>query len=121
MSAPSSAAIAGYHAHIYYAPATRQSATVLRTALVARFTVRLGRWRDEPVGPHPAPMFQVAFAPAEFAAIVPWLMLNRRGHAILVHPETGDALADHRDHPLWLGAPLALDFSAFRRAPKAGP
>lgn len=122
MTAPSPAAIAGYHAHIYYEPATRRSAAALRTDLVARFVVRLGRWRDEPVGPHPAPMFQVAFAPGLFAAVVPWLMLNRRGHAILVHPETGDALADHRDHPLWLGTPLALDFSVFGRpAPKAGP
>ena len=40
-------------------------------------------------------------------------MLNRRGHAVLVHPNTGDGLADHRDYPLWLGERLALDFSVF--------
>ncbi len=107
------AAIVGYHAHIYYAPAARRSAAAVRTGLIARFPVRLGRWRDEPVGPHPLPMFQVAFEPALFGEIVPWLMLNRRGHAVLVHPDTGDDLADHRDRPLWLGERLALDFGVF--------
>ena len=32
-----------------------------------------------------------------FPDIVPWLMLNRRGLTVFVHPETGDNLADHRD------------------------
>ena len=107
------AAIASYHAHVYYEPATRKSAAAVRTDLIARFPVRLGRWRDNPVGPHPVPMFQVAFEPALFADFVPWLMLNRRGHPVLVHPNTGDDLADHRDYPLWLGERLALDFSVF--------
>ena len=107
------AAIASYHAHVYYEPATRKSAAAVRTDLIARFPVRLGRWRDKPVGPHPVPMFQVAFEPALFADFVPWLMLNRRGHSVLVHPNTGDDLGDHRDYPLWLGERLALDFSVF--------
>ena len=70
-----------------------------------------GRWRDEPVGPHPKPMFQIAFGTGLFSDIVPWLMLNRSGLSILVHPETGDDVPDHRDHPLWLGEKLALDIS----------
>ena len=107
------AEIASYHTHVYYEPATRQSAAAIRTGLIARFPVRLGRWRDKLVGPHPMHMFQVAFEPDCFAALVPWLMLNRRGHAVLVHPNTGDDLADHRDYPLWLGEKLALDFSVF--------
>ena len=107
------AAIASYHAHVYYEPATRPSAAQVRTDLIARFPVRLGRWRDKLVGPHPMHMFQVAFEPPLFDEVVPWLMLNRRGHAVLVHPNTGYSLADHRDHPLWLGEKLALDFSVF--------
>lgn len=41
--------------------------------------------------------------------IVPWLMVNRKGLTILVHPETGDDVPDHRDFPLWLGAVLPLN------------
>ena len=72
---------------------------------------RLGRWHDQPVGPHPEAMFQIAFAADRLTAILPWLMLNRAGLTILVHPDTGDAYADHALHALWLGAmlPLRLD------------
>lgn len=58
-------------------------------------------------------MYQVAFAPSEFARIVPWLMLNRDGLTVFVHPETGDDLADHRDYPLWLGEKLELNLKRF--------
>lgn len=107
--------IHGYHAHIYYRnDAERAEAAVLRSRLGAEFEVRLGRWRDMPVGPHPLPMYQVAFQPELFAELVPWLMLNRRGLTVLVHPETGDDAADHDIHPLWLGETLRLDIDFLR-------
>ncbi|HTP96602.1 MAG TPA: DOPA 4,5-dioxygenase family protein [Burkholderiales bacterium] len=107
-------AITGYHAHIYYDPATREAAAQVRERLGAKFVVRLGRWHDNPVGPHPKSMYQVAFAVDQFAALVPWLMLNRRGLDVLVHPETGDQVVDHTDHALWLGDKLALDIDKLR-------
>lgn len=108
-------AITGWHAHIYYADADeRAHAAVLREAIEARFEMRMGRWRDEPVGPHPRPMFQVAFAPEVFPAIVPWLALNRGPLAILIHPETEDSVADHAEHALWLGEKLPLDIEFLR-------
>src|SRR5215207_8429945 len=39
----------------------------------------------------------------QFARLLPWLMLNRDPLDVFVHPETGDDLADHRDHAMWLG------------------
>ena len=106
-------AITGYHAHVYYDPASsRELAALLRERVAAIFPdARLGRWHDQPVGPHPQAMFQIAFAADRLAAILPWLMLNRSGLTILVHPDTGDAYADHARHALWLGAvlPLRLD------------
>lgn len=103
--------IGGYHAHVYYDPATRPDAERLRRALDERFAVLLGRWHDVPVGPHPISMYQVAFSTAEFARLVPWLMLNRGRLSILVHPLTGDDYEDHAHLALWLGAqqPLLLD------------
>jgi DOPA 4,5-dioxygenase len=112
--------ITGYHAHIYYDAASRERAAAVRAEIETKFAVRMGRWRDEPVGPHPQSMYQVAFAPEVFAELVPWLMLNRRGLTILVHPETGDDVADHDVHPMWLGGKLALDIEALRRF-QAGP
>ena len=109
-----SARITGYHAHVYYDPATRPQAERLRAALGERFAVTLGRWHDVPVGPHTAPMYQVAFAAAEFPRLLPWLMLNRAGLSILVHPLTGDAYEEHGRFSLWLGTPLPLNLDVLR-------
>jgi aromatic ring-cleaving dioxygenase len=113
------AGIALYHAHVYYEPNTKSVAERLRQAIGARFPVRIGSWHDEPVGPHPAAMYQVVFAVEEFANFVPWLMLNRGILAILVHPETGDAVADHSQHAVWLGKALPLRLEVLRRSAAA--
>ncbi len=107
--------IQGYHIHIYYTEAEGPGlARALRDALAARFEVELGMWRKTAGGPHPSAMFQVNFATPRFAEIVPWLMLNRGGLDVLVHPETGDDVADHGDFALWLGRVLPIDFEAVR-------
>ena len=109
------AVIQGYHAHVYYDDAGKAAAEVLRGGIERRFgdAVKLGRRHDGPVGPHPMGSYQNAFDAALFADIVPWLALNRGGLVVLVHPETGDDLRDHRDRALWLGAGQTLDFSIF--------
>ncbi|MBV9829131.1 MAG: DOPA 4,5-dioxygenase family protein [Alphaproteobacteria bacterium] len=109
------AAISGYHAHIYYSAETKPVAARVREAIETRFTVTMGRWHDEPVGPHPISMYQVAFETAEFPRLVPWLMLNRDGLDVLVHPETDDAYADHAVHAAWLGTPQTLKLDILRR------
>jgi len=101
--------IASFHAHIYFrSPAERDRADWIRSEIASRFLVRLGQWREVPVGPHSVPMFQIAFETALFAAIVPWLMLNSRGLSILIHPNTTSPKTDHLDDALWLGDRLEL-------------
>jgi len=107
--------ITGFHAHIYYDPTSRDLAARVREGLGARFDVQLGRWHDRPIGPHPKSMYQVAFLPEEFAKVISWLMLNREGLDILVHPETGDDVADHTNHALWLGEKLQMNIEFLRR------
>jgi aromatic ring-cleaving dioxygenase len=116
-----SAVISGYHAHLYYAPDTRPVAERLRTAIAKNFPrARIGNWHDEPVGPHLVAMYQVAFAVDDFPQLVPWLMLNRDGLDILVHPQTDDSVADHTRFALWLGKPLPLRTEVLRRGPRTG-
>lgn len=114
MSGASNGAIIGYHAHVYYDAESKGRAGALRSEIEARFDVRLGRWHDRPIGPHPRWSYQIAFKPALFGEIVPWLALNRRGLVIFLHPETGDHIADHSDHALWMGDKLALDMEALK-------
>lgn len=109
------AQIHDYHAHVYYDAASRESAAQVREEIERSFKVEMGRWHDHPVGPHPQPMYQVKFEPAEFPRLVPWLMLNRAGLTVLVHPNTGDAYADHAVNALWLGRKLGLRLAILRR------
>jgi DOPA 4,5-dioxygenase len=107
--------VKGYHAHVYYDSKTRVIAAKIRQGVAAGFKAQLGNWHDEPVGPHLNPMYQVAFAAEEFGKIVPWLMLNREGLSVLVHPSTGDSYGDHLERSLWLGEKLKLNESVLRR------
>jgi DOPA 4,5-dioxygenase len=100
--------IASYHAHIYFDAAERPKAELLRGLIAERFRLRIGSWHDRPVGPHTKGMYQLAFAVPEFPRLVPWLMLNRSGLSILVHPNTLRPRDDHLVNALWLGDPLPL-------------
>ena len=106
--------ITGFHAHVYFDATTRDAAARVREGLAEKFSAELGRWHDQPVGPHLEAVYQVTFAPSEFDPIVPWLMLNREGLSILVHPTTGDDVADHLTNPLWLGDKVPLDIELLR-------
>lgn len=116
MTDPDTAAVASWHAHVYFDASSRDAAFALRERIVERFGDRMemGRFHERPVGPHPMWSYQVAFAPAVFAEIVTWLTLNRAGLDVFAHPNTGDALRDHRDRAIWLGRSHALHLQALR-------
>ena len=109
-----STAIESWHAHVYFDASTCDAAWALRELIVAALAARMemGRFHERPVGPHPMGSYQLAFAPAQFAAVVGWLTLNRGTLDVFVHPNTGNALADHRDRALWLGRSFALNLAA---------
>jgi aromatic ring-cleaving dioxygenase len=110
-----SPAVHGYHAHVYYDSGTLPKAEKLRAALAATFPVELGRFSGEQVGPHPVPQFQVIFTNEVFQNVVPWLMLNRDGLDILVHPLTDDMVDDHTVYAMWLGMPIKLKLDTMQR------
>ena len=101
----------GYHAHIYYNNDsfnnTKSIAEKLRETLKANFPVEIGKFSGI-AGPHPVPQIQIIFKKEAFQSVVPWLMLNRQGLDILIHPLTDDEYEDHTANALWLGRPVRL-------------
>ena len=110
-------AVHGYHAHVYYSAGTRLAAERLAHRLNENFDVEIGAFSGERVGPHPIPQFQMIFKNEQFAAVVPWLMLNRDGLDVLVHPLTDSSYNNHTALAMWLGAPVALKTDTLRHAP----
>ena len=106
---PQSVANLGYHVHIYYDQATtRAVAERVCAALGEKFPVEIAEFRDTPRGPHPISNALVIFKPEAFEQVVPYLMLNREGLDVLVHPLTTDAVEDHSSYAIWLGNPVEL-------------
>lgn len=105
-----------YHAHVYFGPDTVEQARALCEACRDRFGVVMGRMHERPVGPHPDWSCQLLFRHEQLADVVRFLALERRGLVVLVHPETGDELADHTGHAVWMGAIRPLDLTVFQRS-----
>ena len=105
--------IRDWHAHVYFDAHSVEQARTLCEQAAQRFDVPMGRVHEKPVGPHPMWSCQLAFQPDQFDTLVPWLNLNRGTLTVLVHPQTGDDLLDHRDRAMWLGQSKELDLSIF--------
>ena len=106
--------IGSWHAHVYFDAASRDVAWTFRDTVTVQFgsRVELGRFHERAVGPHPRWSYQIAFAPAQFPEVVPWLALNHGELDVFVHPNTGDPLRDHRDCAIWIGRSWQLDLKA---------
>jgi aromatic ring-cleaving dioxygenase len=109
-------AIKDYHAHVYYDPASKDRAALLRRWVEERFAgqMRMGSWHDEEVGPHVQAMYQIAFPLELFPNLVPFLMLNRMGLTVLVHPQSGRPRDDHTINAMWLGQVLPVKTDVLR-------
>ncbi len=114
MSVRDPASITSWHAHVYFGAVTRDAAWDLREVVARELSsrVEIGRFHEKPVGPHPVWTYQLAFDAAEFAHVVGWLSLNHGSLDVFIHPNTGDALSDHRDGALWLGKSYELNLRA---------
>jgi aromatic ring-cleaving dioxygenase len=108
-------AVQGYHAHVYFDARTVDQARALCEEATQRFGLKMGRVHERPVGPHPDWSCQLAFEHAQLADVMLWLALNRKGLVVFLHPLTGDDLADHTEHAIWMGAVRELDISIFKR------
>jgi aromatic ring-cleaving dioxygenase len=106
--------IGSWHAHVYFGADSREAAWALREVIDVALAgqMELGRFHEKPVGPHPMWSYQLAFPAEHFAQVVGWLTLNHGALDVLVHPNTGDELRDHRDCAVWLGRSHTLNLAA---------
>ena len=100
--------ITGWHAHVYFDADQIDRATAVCEAASDRFDIPMGRMHSQPVGPHPTGSCQLSVPPEKFAEVTAWLALNRNGLTIFTHADTGDVMADHTDHVIWLGESQSL-------------
>jgi len=75
--------------------------------------VEIGRFHERPVGPHPRGSCQIRVAPGDLEEVIVWLAANRNGITVFCHLDTGQNLADHTEHVIWLGPSEALMLDGF--------
>jgi DOPA 4,5-dioxygenase len=93
------------HAHIYYDPDDPDSRARYAVARMGGGTIS---------GAHPTAMYQIAFKRDVFAALTPFILLNRSGLTVLLHPESGRPRDDHTLHAAWMGEILPLKTEVLR-------
>lgn len=115
--------IISYDIHTYWNnnnKQERQFAFELREKVLKEFAteidngdIRVHKFWDTPIGPHPINMFEIDFkSPEIFAKVVPFYQLNHGKLSVLIHPRSGKGdLIDHTEFALWLGHKVYLDTS----------
>lgn len=79
--------------------------------------LRIYRFFEGPLGPHPIAMFEVSlFNPEQFGAFIPWLIINRGPLSALLHPNTDEEEEErnHTQRATWLGDKIPLDLRVFK-------
>ncbi|KAH9479389.1 putative 21.2 kDa protein [Psilocybe cubensis] len=112
----------GFDFHIYYMPsnhAETQYARELHERIRREFPeLRIYRFWDRPVGPHPTAMFEVnTFTPHQTGAFFSWLTVHRGPCSVLIHPNTNDPYRDHTELMSWMGRPWPLHTELLKPRP----
>ncbi|MBJ7539685.1 DOPA 4,5-dioxygenase family protein [Marinomonas transparens] len=106
--------IKAFHAHLYYRDeAGTELAKQIAKQAEALFEIKVGRFHQKQVGPHPLWSCQLSFAAETFGKIIPWLMFNRQTLDVFVHPLTGNDYVDHTQGVSWLGNSHTLNTAQF--------
>ncbi|KAG5981180.1 hypothetical protein E4U55_003213 [Claviceps digitariae] len=121
----------GFDVHIYYfqhnAEQTKYARELWERIRREFPELRIYRFWQAPVGPHPVAMFEVnVFTPAQFGAFVAWLAVWRGPLSALIHPnsipEEGEdkhhvEVCDHTERAIWMGERFPLDLAPLGGAP----
>lgn len=106
--------IKAFHAHLYFKDEVgTEIAKKVAQQAAELFDIKIGRFHQKPVGPHPLWSCQLSFAVETFSKIVPWLMFHRQSLDVFLHPLTGDDYVDHTQGISWLGHSHPLNLAQF--------
>lgn len=105
--------IKDWHAHLYFPLGDGAKVKPLTEKIQAEFGFSIGTIWDKPVGPHPIGSCQITVPAGALDQFIPWLIENREGNDIFLHPNTGDDLKDHTDYTMWIGKSYPLKTSLF--------
>ncbi|OIQ17942.1 MAG: 4,5-dioxygenase [Bacteriovorax sp. MedPE-SWde] len=98
-----------YHAHFYYSEQTLDKARAVIEKAQVLDGVSIGRIHERPVGPHPMWSCQLLIPASKYKITLDWLMLNRDGLTVFIHPLTGNDILDHTDYAMWMGDIVELE------------
>ncbi|MBR9868501.1 MAG: DOPA 4,5-dioxygenase family protein [Oceanospirillales bacterium] len=105
--------ISAYHAHVYFDADSLDQAVELCEQASYTLAVAMGRVHQKPVGPHTEWSCQLSFDAESIGKVLPWLILNRNGLTVFIHPVTGNDLDDHTKYTMWLGESKPLNIEQF--------
>lgn len=105
--------ITHFHAHLYYEDETYPKALDVIEKAKALDYLQVGRAHKVPVGPHPVGSCQLLFETKYLDRILPWLIENRDGLSVFIHPVSGDDIFDHTEGVMFLGKPYKLNTDFF--------
>ena len=96
-----------YHAHVYWNRQEQRLTAIILRDVLHGLGCSLGRVWDQPIGPHPLPMYQVNFDHNIYDAVIS--VLTNKNLNVLIHEDTGDDVRDHTEGAQWIGDPLELN------------
>ena len=102
-----------YHAHVYFDEQSKVLAKRVCEDSEKIFNLKVGRFHEKLVGPHPCWSCQVTFGVRDFEDYIAWLDTYREGLTVFVHALTGDDLKDHTEYAYWLGQEVELNIGFF--------
>ena len=97
-----------YHAHIYWKDTKERARAISFRNYLEESGCVLGRVWDQPIGPHPLPMYQAMYD----SSIKPQVevFLSTKPLSILLHEDIGvDHVRDHTEGARWINEKLDLD------------
>ena len=95
-----------YHAHVYFKHTESNKAAIVRQNILDATNIQNLRAHpliNQPIGPHPLPMFEIDFSGDFFWDAIQLLSQFRDGLSVLIHPLSGNEWEDHTLHAMFLG------------------